>query len=88
MSMHLAKQNLKEAIDDCLTAVFKEAMNPDSVKNMTESDLNGIKTVLNIVFAAENFMNECVKHAENQEIKLDQLLSEIEELKSDIAKKS
>ena len=78
------EQNLKKSIDYCLDLLFKESMGYDSIKNMSESDFLGIKSVTKLVDSVEKFIHASVDHMVDQDNKLNKLLLEIDELKSQL----
>lgn len=80
--MYMYDGDLKEAIDNCMNLVVKESLDANSLRTMSESDLNGIKAVLTLVNETKKYIESCTKYMNEQDSKLDKILSEIKELKT------
>lgn len=80
--MYMYDGDLMKAIDNCMNLVVKESLNANSLQDMSESDLNGIKAVLTLVNETKKYIESYTKYMNEQDSKLDNLLSEIEELKT------
>lgn len=80
--MYMYDGDLMKAIDNCMNLVVKESLDANSLQNMSESDLNGIKAVLTIVNETKKYIESYTKYMNEQDSKLDNILSEIKELKT------